>query len=66
MAATEPTFTNPDKFGLLIQCRMKMDKLNNNQLNNYANSIIELLTMKQLKKLLFTGLNAIISNEISY
>eukprot|EP01084_Bolivina_argentea_P305648 528032_1 len=65
MAATQPTLTDPDKFGLLIQCRMKMDTLNNNQLHNYANSILQLLSIKQLKKFLFTGLNNI-KTDTSY
>eukprot|EP01084_Bolivina_argentea_P305651 528040_1 len=61
----QPTLTDPDKFGLLIQCRMKMDKLSNNELYNYANSTLKLLSTKQLKKFLFTGLNAI-KTDTSY
>eukprot|EP01084_Bolivina_argentea_P305649 528035_1 len=61
----QPTLTDPDKFGLMIQCRMKMDKLNNNQLYNCAHSTIKLLSMKQLKQFLFVGLNAM-KTDVSY
>eukprot|EP01084_Bolivina_argentea_P305650 528036_1 len=61
----QPTLTDPDKFGLLIQCRTKMDKLNNKQLYNYADSTMKLLSIQQLKKFLFTGLNAI-KTDTSY
>eukprot|EP01084_Bolivina_argentea_P206838 353028_1 len=65
MTSLEPTLTDPDKLGLLVQCRMKMDKLNDNQLINYANSTVQLLSTKQLKKFLFVGINSI-KNDISY
>ncbi len=57
--------TEPDKLGLLLQCRMKMDKLNDNQLNNFAHSCIHLLSNDHLKQVLFVGLNSI-KNEVSY
>eukprot|EP01083_Nonionella_stella_P093439 261879_1 len=51
--------TDPDKFGLLIQCRAKMDELNSELLEHYSQFVISLLSTAQLKSLLFTGLNAI-------
>eukprot|EP01084_Bolivina_argentea_P040312 74516_1 len=65
MATLVPSLTDPDKLGLLIQCRMKMDKLNDKQLNNFAHSSLQLLSNKQLKKLLFVGFNSI-KNDIPY
>eukprot|EP01083_Nonionella_stella_P299656 1018916_1 len=65
MAATQPSLLDPDKFGLLIQCRQKMDTLNSPQLQNYAQSILSLLSDTQLKKLLFVGCNSI-RNHIKY
>eukprot|EP01083_Nonionella_stella_P206232 750282_1 len=51
--------TDPDKFGLLVQCRAKMDELNSELLEHYSQFVISLLSTAQLKSLLFTGLNAI-------
>eukprot|EP01083_Nonionella_stella_P004932 14412_1 len=49
----------PDKFGLLVQCRQKMDKLAAPTLRQYGESILNILSTEQLKKLLFVGLNSI-------
>eukprot|EP01083_Nonionella_stella_P071894 193422_1 len=65
MAATEPSLLDPDKFGLLIQCRQKMDKLNSSQLLEYAQSVLSLLSPSQLKTILFVGCNSI-RNHIEY
>eukprot|EP01083_Nonionella_stella_P067779 179506_1 len=59
MAAIQPSLLDPDKFGLLIQCRQKMDELNTVQLHDYAQRILALLSSTQLKKLFFVGCNAI-------
>eukprot|EP01083_Nonionella_stella_P234100 824225_1 len=58
MASSEPSLLDPDKFGLLIQCRQQMDKLDSAQLQDYAQSVISLLSATQLKQLLFVGCNA--------
>eukprot|EP01083_Nonionella_stella_P058700 153718_1 len=65
MAARQPSLTDPDKLGVLIQCRQKMDALKLDTLKVFANSIISLLPPKQIKKLLFVGLNSI-KNDIEY
>ncbi len=65
MASLGPRLTDPDKLGILIQCRMKMDKLNSDQLYNYAHLALKSLSMEQLKKLLFVGFNSI-RNDIEY
>eukprot|EP01084_Bolivina_argentea_P227646 384490_1 len=65
MASTQPTLTDPDKLGLLLQCRQKMDELNPTDLYKYADFTLKLLSIKQLKSVIFVGLNAI-KNNISY
>eukprot|EP01083_Nonionella_stella_P052268 138742_1 len=65
MATSQPSLLDPDKLGLLIQCRQKMDKLNSKQLQDYAQSVLALLSDTQLKKLLFVGCNSI-KNHIEY
>eukprot|EP01083_Nonionella_stella_P123677 372811_1 len=65
MTTSQPSLLDPDKFGLLIQCRQKMDQLNTGQLQHYAKSVLTLLSDTQLKQLLFVGCNAI-KNHIEY
>eukprot|EP01084_Bolivina_argentea_P299695 516606_1 len=62
---SQPTLTDADKLGLLVQCRMKMDKLNNSQLYQYGHYILSLLSPSQLKSLLFVGCNSI-KKDIQY
>eukprot|EP01083_Nonionella_stella_P173064 595833_1 len=47
----------PDKLGLLIQCRRKMDELSTQSLNNYLQIVISMLSTIQLRDVLFVGLN---------
>eukprot|EP01083_Nonionella_stella_P270771 917074_1 len=65
MSTSHPTLSDPDKLGLLLQCRQKMDELNPQQLLQYSHSILGLLSAVQLKKLLFVGLNTI-KSDIEY
>eukprot|EP01084_Bolivina_argentea_P227647 384494_1 len=65
MSTVQPILTDPDKLGLLLQCRQKMDELNTKQLHEYANFTLQLLSTHQLKCLIFVGLNSI-KNDISY
>ena len=58
MAAQATAVQGPDKLGLVIQCRQKMDVLSNANLKRFANEVASLLTANQLKALLFSGLNA--------
>eukprot|EP01084_Bolivina_argentea_P247767 414497_1 len=64
-SAIQPSLADPDKLGLLIQCRHKMDQLNTNQLLQYTNLICQILSPVQLKNLLFVGLNST-QNNISF
>eukprot|EP01083_Nonionella_stella_P218695 784002_1 len=65
MSTFQPTLSDPDKLGLLLQCRQKMDELNPQQLQQYSHSILGLLSAIQVKKLLFVGLNTI-KSDIEY
>eukprot|EP01083_Nonionella_stella_P068932 183363_1 len=65
MSTFHPTLSDPDKLGLLLQCRQKMDGLNTQQLIKYSHSILGLLSAIQLKKLLFVGFNTI-KSDIEY
>eukprot|EP01083_Nonionella_stella_P218693 783999_1 len=65
MSTFQPTLSDPDKLGLLLQCRHKMDGLNPQQLLQYSHSILGLLSAIQIKKLLFVGLNTI-KSDIEY
>eukprot|EP01083_Nonionella_stella_P046055 123325_1 len=58
MSSSQPSLLDPDKFGLLLQCRRQMDKLDSSQLQDYGQSVISLLSATQLKQLLFVGCNA--------
>ena len=62
------TLSDPDKFGLLIRCRQKMDELKDDQLQLFAHSVIKLLSTNKLKTLLFVGFNSIkkIWNTMNY
>eukprot|EP01084_Bolivina_argentea_P068224 124154_1 len=51
-----------DKLGLLVTVRQKMDELNNDQMYDYVQSMFHLLSVEQLKNVLFVGLNHIKSN----
>eukprot|EP01083_Nonionella_stella_P074695 202704_1 len=65
MATVPPSLLDPDKFGLLMQCRQKMDRLSSPQLHSYAQSVHSILSTVQFKNLLFVGLNSI-RNDIEY
>eukprot|EP01083_Nonionella_stella_P068931 183362_1 len=67
MAFTQSSIglTDPDTFGLLVQCREKMDELSAELLTHYSQFVVSLLNTTQLKNLLFTGLNAI-RNQVQY
>eukprot|EP01083_Nonionella_stella_P173065 595841_1 len=54
---TTIAMTDPDKFGLLMQCRGKMDELNTQMLEHYSQFVLSLLSSTQLKNVLFSGLN---------
>eukprot|EP01083_Nonionella_stella_P206236 750297_1 len=56
---------DPDKLGLLVQCREKMDELNTEMLEHYFQFVMSLLSVTQLKDLLFTGLN-VTKHQIQY
>eukprot|EP01084_Bolivina_argentea_P111286 198622_1 len=56
------TPSSPDKLGLLLQCRMKMDQLNDQQIYSFADSFIKLLSISQFKRLFFVGCNSIRDN----
>eukprot|EP01083_Nonionella_stella_P309973 1099619_1 len=62
---TTIAMTDPDKFGLLVQCREKMDELNTEMLKHYFQFVMSLLSVTQLKDLLFTGLN-VTKHQIQY
>lgn len=61
----EVSLSNPDRLGLLIRCRQKMDELTVNELRSYAQSVIASLALDHLKKMLFGGMNAI-KEDIHY
>eukprot|EP01084_Bolivina_argentea_P304671 526250_1 len=60
-----PTIHDPDKFGMLIEIKQKMDELNSHQFRSFGNSLFDFLSREQLKTMLFVGLNTI-KNDIQY
>eukprot|EP01084_Bolivina_argentea_P174760 302709_1 len=62
-----PTLQDPNQFGILLQCRQKMDKLNFDQMIVFAHSIVNILNHTQLVSLLFEGLyQNIIGQNLEY
>ena len=59
MADSQSVLSEPDKFGLLIRLREKLDKLQGNELRSFAKSVCLSLSEDALKSVLFAGLNTI-------
>ena len=47
--AKERSLSDADKFGLIIQCRQNMDELKIDELKEFGKSMVEELTLEQLK-----------------
>eukprot|EP01083_Nonionella_stella_P217215 779981_1 len=65
MTTIQHSLLDPDKFGLLVQCRQKMDLLSPPQLHTYGQYVLSILSTVQFITLLFVGLNSI-RNDIEY
>ena len=65
MSTLQPTLADPDKLGILVQCRTGMDKLKTSDFKSFVNSSLDILSSDQFKKILFIGMNAI-KRELNY